>query len=516
MKKRLFTLFTIMMMAICFITPAYAYESFGITVNPSSGAFRANGSAKYTVEAYGPNIKYEWHIVYNGTDYAVGESLQAQTEPDWYTKTAGTYGHDTATFWIYGVSADLNGAEVYCRVRNGEFYINSSKAVVIIDNNVKGNPPYANVPSSMLVEEGTPLDSYCYATTNNDATISDYLWYETTTYKLNDIIAINKGSETYHTLHVDTSKPGTRHFVCMVTDSNGEYTYSGVTTVTVVPKGDLDNPYNNPILTLLTEEQLPAATVGKPYEYKIDCTQPDAEFSIFWDTDNNINQFGDTNLDLSLMGYLTGTPKKAGTFSFYVAVDWDGYTSWKMYTLKVNPAETKPQSPSPSPSPVSLKPPVTEAKTTLEIGKQPEDVEVAEGEKAVFECEGKGAEEYQWYVADTPQTKIKDATKLETEGADTGTLTITASKDYDGKYFVCTLTSKEGTTIQSDYALLTVKENQNAEPTTEPAAPTTTASSTPVWVIVLITVLVVIAVEMGILIMKKSGKKEPDSTEKKE
>ncbi|MCF0109592.1 MAG: hypothetical protein HUJ57_05905, partial [Erysipelotrichaceae bacterium] len=49
-----------------------------------------------------------------------------------------------------------------------------------------------------------------------------------------------------------------------------------------------------------------------------------------------------------------------------------------------------------------------------------------------------------------------------------------------------------------------------------PAAPTTTASSTPVWVIVLITVLVVIAVEMGILIMKKSGKKEPDSTEKKE
>ena len=63
-----------------------------------------------------------------------------------------------------------------------------------------------------------------------------FLWYETDTGKLEDIRAVNRGTETADYLLCDTSEVGTRNYICMVESANGGMTYSSVVSVTVVEK----------------------------------------------------------------------------------------------------------------------------------------------------------------------------------------------------------------------------------------------------------------------------------------
>jgi hypothetical protein len=91
------------------------------------------------------------------------------------------------------------------------------------------------VPESIEVYVGDILDLYCSATSPDGSALS-YLWYQTSTGKLEDIIAINRGSETTDTLRVDTSTPGTYYFVCGVDTANGGGAYSSVIRVTVMEK----------------------------------------------------------------------------------------------------------------------------------------------------------------------------------------------------------------------------------------------------------------------------------------
>ena len=73
-------------------------------------------------------------------------------------------------------------------------------------------PPTVNVPKGMDVLKGENLDLYCHATSNDGSSLS-YLWYETPTGAMQDIVAINRGTETGDTLRVDTSTPeGKQYF----------------------------------------------------------------------------------------------------------------------------------------------------------------------------------------------------------------------------------------------------------------------------------------------------------------
>lgn len=90
-----------------------------------------------------------------------------------------------------------------------------------------------------IVYKGKILKLYCDAKASDGDEVKSYLWYETTTGKLKDIVAIgaNEGySEEDPILVCDTGKAGTRYYVCYVETKLGGKAYSSVIPVTVVEK----------------------------------------------------------------------------------------------------------------------------------------------------------------------------------------------------------------------------------------------------------------------------------------
>lgn len=88
-------------------------------------------------------------------------------------------------------------------------------------------------PGSVTVQPFNTAELECYYT---DTTKSvSFIWYETTTGELKDIIALDGGTKTNKTLLVDTSKEGVRYYACAVI-LDGNYTqpyYSDIAKVTV-------------------------------------------------------------------------------------------------------------------------------------------------------------------------------------------------------------------------------------------------------------------------------------------
>ena len=122
---------------------------------------------------------------------------------------------------------------------------------------VQGSPPVIYVPEYMIVTAGTWLDLYCGATDPDGGSL-EYLWYETPSGKLEDIIAINRGTETSDTLHCDTDTVGIRYYVCMVTTSSGGMAYSSVIPVTVLEHKHVFGPWMVTTQPTCTEEGIKA------------------------------------------------------------------------------------------------------------------------------------------------------------------------------------------------------------------------------------------------------------------
>ena len=93
-------------------------------------------------------------------------------------------------------------------------------------------------------------------------------------------------------------------------------------------------------LTIITES-LPKGKMGEKYQARIEANYGDARFSIY-NSSSGSNDFGATGLKLSSEGVLSGTPAKAGTFKFTVAVTSDsaGQSVRKEYTLVIENADS--------------------------------------------------------------------------------------------------------------------------------------------------------------------------------
>lgn len=89
-----------------------------------------------------------------------------------------------------------------------------------------------NVQTKHEVVQGEELILYCGASSDSGAELS-YIWYETATGKLEDMFAINRGTETFHTYVCDTSEVGTRYYLCSVSDGTAAR-YSDIITVRVM------------------------------------------------------------------------------------------------------------------------------------------------------------------------------------------------------------------------------------------------------------------------------------------
>lgn len=241
MKKATAVLMFILILATFALTPSLAAGNIVITRQPQNGTFPENSVASWSVEAAGDNLSYHWFIVYKGVTYDTNKSF-AEGHP-WQEGVVGSgYGSNDKgnTFFINGIGSALDGAEIYCIVSNKTGSVTSARAYISVGGSK--SPPELKVSASVRVEKGKVLKLYCDAKASDGDEVKSYLWYETTTGKLKDIVAIgaNEGySEEDPILVCDTGKAGTRYYVCYVETKLGGKAYSSVIPVTVVEKAAL-------------------------------------------------------------------------------------------------------------------------------------------------------------------------------------------------------------------------------------------------------------------------------------
>ncbi len=238
MKKATAVLIFILILATFALTPSFAAGNIVITRQPQNGTFPENSAASWSVEAAGDNLSYHWFIVYKGVTYDTNKSF-AEGHP-WQDGVLGSgYGSNDKdnTFFINGIGSALDGAEIYCIVSNKTGSVTSARAYISVGGSK--SPPELKVSASVRVEKGKVLKLYCDAKASDGDEVKSYLWYETTTGKLKDIVAIgaNEGyPEEDPILVCDTGKAGTRYYVCYVETKLGGKAYSSVIPVTVVEK----------------------------------------------------------------------------------------------------------------------------------------------------------------------------------------------------------------------------------------------------------------------------------------
>lgn len=296
-----------------------------ITLQPQNPVWPEYSYAEYTVKASGSDITATWYIEYNGKTYNISDMTNGW-EP-WESYAGETYGPVTEsknvfTCFFGGIEGELGGAQLYCVLSNSAGQVTSSKAVISISGSAQ--PPVTEVPVSVTGYKGDVVEVTCKATGKG----LSYIWYETGSGKLQDITAVDRGTANAATFRPDTSKVGTRYYVCGVTNSAGGLAYSSVIPVKILEKK------TNVAEPEITTKTLKAAVVGKEYSAKLECTDPDAAFSI-WFNPGKSNDFDKTGLVLTQHGTLEGTPQKAGTYTFCVCAAGEGGEGYMELTLTV-------------------------------------------------------------------------------------------------------------------------------------------------------------------------------------
>lgn len=243
--KRLTIILCLILILPVLVLPAYANKAPIITQQPQNCIFPENSVATWSVEATGTDLSYTWYIRYHGIDYCTLTSFN-EGHP-WQEGVLGSgYGWNQTgnVFYINGIGSALDGAVIFCIVTSGanDFTV-SHFATISVSGQVM--PPTLVVPASVTIEQDKILKLYCDATAAEGDEVISYLWYETTTGELKDIVAIgiNEGyEENYPILVCDTTTPGTRYYVCMVETQKGGRAYSSVIPVTVKKSGSQTKP----------------------------------------------------------------------------------------------------------------------------------------------------------------------------------------------------------------------------------------------------------------------------------
>lgn len=240
MKK--LTAFLLIAALICLLAiPAAATTELSIVRQPQNPTAIEYDLVEYEIKAYGYNLYCTWYMEYQGKTYDISDT-SVGVQP-WEPYAGETYGDlapevngafTTFRYCFGGIESELDGAKIYAVITNGHKEVTSQKAHIHVAEGV-GKPPVIMVASGMEVYQDEPLELYCEASDPMGGTLS-YLWYETSTGELEDIIAVNRGAEDKDTLRVDTSTPGTYYYVCGVGTSNGGSAYSSVIPVTVYYK----------------------------------------------------------------------------------------------------------------------------------------------------------------------------------------------------------------------------------------------------------------------------------------
>lgn len=237
MKKILYVLsIALLLHSLLFTVSAVSKPE--ILYEPQNLVWPENSVASYSVEAYGDDLSYKWYIICNGVTYDTTKFEEGLPWTGFGMSGCGASA-DGKSFYINGILPEANGSKIYCEVSNSAGSVQSRPAVISVGGGAL--PPKISIVSGISVERNQPASIMCTASDPNGGTL-EYVWMETATGELKDVIAINRGAETNDTLNCDASKVGTRYYVCMVSTSNGGMGYSSVVPVTVTESPESNHP----------------------------------------------------------------------------------------------------------------------------------------------------------------------------------------------------------------------------------------------------------------------------------
>ena len=336
MKKVISLLLIVLLCGMLAVPALAAPEGPVITMQPQSHYYSEYSVAIYTVKATGTNLSAYWYIEWEGKTYNASQ-IGGAMQP-WEAYAGESYGakkldNNTFCFIFEGIEEELSGAEIWCEIEDGHYSVPSQVAHIVVGN--YGSPPeILDIPASITVKQGQEAEIRCVAKSADGSQLA-FLWYETTTGNLEDIQALNRGTEDCDFLFCDTSSVGTRYYVCGITTTGGGMAYSSVVEVNVEANAPAVAPPE--IMT----KTLPNATVGVPYAVELKCTDTDAEFFPYYNPGTQNDLEDGSWLGLSIDGWLMGTPTKAGTYSFSVCAMGAGGEDYGVYTLTVVEADSQ-------------------------------------------------------------------------------------------------------------------------------------------------------------------------------
>ena len=238
MKRKLIRAFlTILLLSALTVTAFAAPEAPEITLQPQSPNYPEYSVAIYTVKVSGTNLSATWYMEWLGDTYTISD-IGGSIQP-WEGYAGESYGarkldDNTFAYIFEGIEYDLDGAYIWCVIEDGHYDVRSQKTRISVGN-PNSPPQILDIPSQVVVEQGEEAEIRCVANAPGNTQLS-FLWYETDTGRMEDMRAVNRGTETADFLFCDTSQLGTRYYLCKVDTSEGGLAYSSVVAVTVTEK----------------------------------------------------------------------------------------------------------------------------------------------------------------------------------------------------------------------------------------------------------------------------------------
>lgn len=335
MKKVISAILSILILGSFFMAVFAAEEGPEIILQPQSPNYPEYSVAIYTVKANGANLSATWYMEWLGDTYIIS-NLGGSMQP-WEPYAGESYGarkldDNTFAFIFEGIEYDMDGAYIWCVIEDGHYDVTSQKARISVGNPCTP-PQIIDIPSHVEVEQGMEAVIRCIAKAPDNTQLS-FRWYETDTGKMEDMRAVNRGTETTDYLFLDTSSVGTRYYLCCVETTEGGIAYSSIVTVTVTEPAIMPDPPE--IMT----DALPKGVVGEPYSATIACSDPNAELFIYYNP-GGANEFSKTGLVLEKNGKISGIPNTVGSFSFCVCAANVAGEDYMVYTVNITEAVPK-------------------------------------------------------------------------------------------------------------------------------------------------------------------------------
>ena len=101
---------------------------------------------------------------------------------------------NTFAYIFEGIECDLDGAYIWCVIEDGHYDVRSQKTRICVGN-PNSPPQILDIPSQVVVEQSEEAEIRCVANAPGNTQLS-FLWYKTDTGRMEDIRAVNRGTET--------------------------------------------------------------------------------------------------------------------------------------------------------------------------------------------------------------------------------------------------------------------------------------------------------------------------------